>query len=229
VACADGHRLMAEVNRLRRYPVSTGRNALRPLVTEEDHRISKEYGFDYFDGNRRHGYGGYRYHPRFWTGVAEDLRDAYGLKAGSRVLDIGSGKGFLLHDLRIAVPGVETYGLDISAYGLTNTMEDVRPTVARGTAAYLPFKDATFDAVLCINTIHNLPLDLCKRAVCEIERVKRPGGHSYIQVDSWLSATQRDDFADWVLTAQTYFEPAGWKALFAECGYSGDFYWTLTE
>src|SRR4051812_117032 len=136
---------MAEVNRLARYPVSTGRTVLRPRVTEEDRRISKQYGFDYFDGDRRHGYGGYRYNPRFWTGVAEDLRDAYGITAGSRVLDIGSGKGFLLHDLRIAAPGVETYGLDISAYGLEHTMEDVRPTVARGTAASLPYADATFD------------------------------------------------------------------------------------
>lgn len=220
---------MPEVNRLARYPVSTGRNALRPQVTEEDRRISKQYGFDYFDGDRARGYGGYRYNPRFWTGVAEDLRDAYGIKAGTRVLDIGSGKGFLLHDLRIAAPGVETYALDISAYGLQHTMEDVRPTAVRGNAAHLPFKDASFDVVLCINTIHNLPLDLCRRAVREIERVKRPGGHSYIQVDSWLSEKQRDDFVNWVLTALTYFDPDGWKALFAEAGYTGDYYWTLTE
>jgi len=220
---------MAEVNRLARYPVSTGRRELRPQVTDEDRRISKQFGFDYFDGDRRHGYGGYRYHPRFWTGVAEDLRDAYGIRAGTKVLDIGSGKGFLLHDLRIAAPGVEVYGLDISEYGIKHSMEDVRPTLVRGTAASLPFRDAAFDVVLCINTIHNLPLDLCKQAVREIERVKRPGGHSYIQVDSWLSDRQRDDFVSWVLTAQTYFDPAGWKRLFAEAGYTGDYYWTLTE
>jgi hypothetical protein len=83
--------------------------------------------------------------------------------------------------------------------------------------------------VLCINTIHNLTLDLCKQALREIERVKRPGGHSYVQVDSWLSDQQRDDFVNWVLTAQTYFDPDGWKALFAEAGYTGDYYWTLTE
>src|SRR5690349_20830570 len=136
---------MPEINRLARYPVSTGRNALRPAVTEEDRQISKQYGFDYFDGDRKHGYGGYRYNPRFWTGVAEDLRDAYGIKAGTRVLDIGSGKGFLLHDLRIAAPGVETYGLDISEYGIQHTMEDVRPTMVRGTAARLPFRVAIVD------------------------------------------------------------------------------------
>ncbi len=220
---------MAEVNRLARYPVSTGRRELRPAVTDEDRRISRQFGFDYFDGDRKHGYGGYRYNSRFWTGVAEDLRDAYGIKAGSKVLDIGSGKGFLLHDLRIAAPGVETFGLDISEYGLKNSMEDVRPTVVRGTAVSLPFADAAFDVVLCINTIHNLPLDLCKQAIREIERVKRPGGHSYIQVDSWLSDKQRNDFVSWVLTAQTYFDPDGWKALFAEAGYTGDYYWTLTE
>jgi SAM-dependent methyltransferase len=205
---------MGEINRLARYPVSTGRTALRPAVTDEDRRISRQFGFDYFDGDRKHGYGGYRYNPRFWTGVAEDLRDAYGIRASSKVLDIGSGKGFLLHDLRVAAPGVEVYGLDISEYGIKNSLDDVRPTVARGTAESLPFADAAFDVVLCIR---------------EIERVKRPGGHSYIQVDSWLSEKQRDDFVGWVLTAQTYFDPDGWKALFAEAGYTGDFYWTLTE
>ena len=136
------------------------------------------------------------------------------------MLDIGCGKGFLLHDLRRRLPGVEVFGLDISEYGIRNSMDDVRPRLVRGTAASLPFPDAAFDVVICINTIHNLPLDLCKQAVREIERVKRPGGHSYIQVDSWLTDEQRDDFLRWQLTAQTYFGTGGWKALFAECGYT---------
>lgn len=202
---------------------------MRPPARDADREIAKRFGREYFDGTRDQGYGGYRYNPRFWRGVAEDLRDAYGIGAGTRVLDVGCAKGFLLHDLRQVTPGVEVFGLDVSKYAILNSMEDVRPRLVRGTAERLPFPDHAFDVVLCINTIHNLPLDLCKQAVREIERVKKPGGHSYIQVDSWLSEQQRIDFLNWQLTAQTFFAPEEWRALFSACGYTGDYFWTLAE
>ena len=220
---------MREIDRLVRYPRSTGRGTLRPPVRDRDREVARRFGQEYFDGERTQGYGGYRYNPRFWTAVSEDLRDAYGITAGSRVLEIGCAKGFLLHDLRAAVPGLEPFGLEISEYATLTSMDDVRPRLVRGTAAALPFSAAAFDVVLCINTIHNLPLDLCKQAVHEIERVKRPGGHSYIQVDSWLTDRQHEDFLNWQLTAKTYFGPEGWRELFASCGYTGDYYWTLAE
>jgi SAM-dependent methyltransferase len=220
---------VSEVDRLARYPRSTGRGTLRPPARDADREVAKRFGREYFDGTRDQGYGGYRYNPRFWLGVAGDLRDAYGITAGTRVLDVGCAKGFLLHDLRQVAPGVEVFGLDVSAYAILNSLEDVRPRLVRGTAASLPFPDGAFDVVLCINTIHNLPLDLCKQAIRELERVKRPGGHGYLQVDSWLDEQQHRDFLNWQLTAQTFFAPEEWRALFAACGYTGDYYWTLAE
>ena len=47
------------------------------------------------------------------------------------MLDIGCAKGFLLHDLRQVVPGVEVFGLDVSEYAIQNSMEDVRPRLVR--------------------------------------------------------------------------------------------------
>jgi ubiquinone/menaquinone biosynthesis C-methylase UbiE len=218
-----------EINLLARYPVSKGRNQLRPQVLEEDRQIAKQFGQAYFDGPRTQGYGGYNYHERFWSGVAEDLRDEYGIKAGTRVLDVGCGKGFLLHDLKRVAPGVEVAGLDISEYAIEHAMEDVKPRLKQGTAASLPFPDASFDVVLSINTLHNLPLELCKQAIRELERVKKPGGHGYLQVDSWLTEEQHQAFESWQLTALTYFDRETWVKLFEECGYTGDYYWTVTE
>jgi len=219
-----------EIDRLGRFPRSTFKGQRqRPNRTDVDRRIAKRFEYDYFDGDRKHGYGGYNYAERFWTGVAEELRDAYGIGAGTRVLDVGSGKGFLLHDLKRVAPGAEVYGLDISAYGTQQSLPDVRPRVVRADATYLPYRDDTFDVVLAINTLHNLKVDRCRQAVREVERVKRPGGHSYIQVDSWYDEDQRQAFLDWMLTAETYFDTAGWKALFAECGYTGEYFWTITE
>ncbi|MGE3271650.1 MAG: class I SAM-dependent methyltransferase [Chloroflexota bacterium] len=220
---------MREINMLARYPVSKGRNQLRPQVLEADRQIAKQFGQAYFDGPRTQGYGGYNYHERFWTGVAEDLRDAYGIKAGTKVLDVGCGKGFLLHDLKRVAPGVEVAGLDISAYAIEHAMEDVKPYLKQGTAASLPFEDGSFDVVLSINTLHNLPLDACKQAIRELERVKKPGGHGYLQVDSWFTEEQHQAFEAWQLTALTYFDRETWIKLFEECGYTGDYYWTVTE
>jgi ubiquinone/menaquinone biosynthesis C-methylase UbiE len=222
-------RSVPEIDRLARYPRSTGRGTLRPPARDADREVAKRFGQEYFDGTRDQGYGGYRYNARFWMGVAEDLRDAYGIGAGTRVLDVGCAKGFLLHDLRQVAPGVEVFGLDVSEYAIQNSMEDVRPRLARGTAERLPFPDAAFDVVLCINTIHNLLLDGCKQAIRELVRVTKPGGHSYIQVDSWLNEQQRIDFLNWQLTAQTFFAPEEWRALFAEGGYRGEYFWTLAE
>jgi len=61
----------------------------------------------------------------------------------------------------------------------------------------------------------------------EIERLAP--GRGYIQVDSYRTAEERDLFLSWVLTAKTHYDPAGWKQLFAEAGYTGDYYWTIIE
>ena len=72
--------------------------------------LAKQWGRDYWDGDRRPGYGGYRYDGR-WRKVADALVAHYGLKAGDRVLDIGCGKAFLLYDLTQACPGIEVAGI----------------------------------------------------------------------------------------------------------------------
>ena len=42
-------------------------------------KIAKQYGFDYWDGERKFGYGGYRYDGR-WKPVAQKIADYYQLK-----------------------------------------------------------------------------------------------------------------------------------------------------
>jgi SAM-dependent methyltransferase len=215
-----------EVNLLDRYP-----RAKRPLAdnrsaSDEYRRIARRFEREYFDGDRTTGYGGYRYDGR-WVPIAERIRDHYGLSAGDRVLDVGCAKGFLLHDLRAAVPGLEVVGLDVSAYALEHVMPDLRGRVVRGTAEHLPFGDGSFDLVIAINVLHNLERDACVEGLREVERVSRGG--RYVQVDSWLNEAQRRNLELWVLTARTYVAPDDWRALFRQAGYAGDYYWTLTE
>jgi protein-L-isoaspartate(D-aspartate) O-methyltransferase len=118
-------------------------------------KLAKKWDFDYWDGDRRINYGGYRYDGR-WVKVAKAMADYYGLKAGDTILDVGCGKGFLLHDFREAVPGVEIQGIDISKYAIEHAPEDVKHLLHVGVAASLPFPDKSFDLVVSINTLHNL-------------------------------------------------------------------------
>ncbi|MBI2756452.1 MAG: class I SAM-dependent methyltransferase [Chloroflexi bacterium] len=217
---------MREVNLLDAYPKAKRNIAQRQAAVPREREIAKRFGREYFDGERTQGYGGYRYDGR-WVPVAERFRDFYGLRAGQRVLDVGCAKGFLLHDFRQVVPGIEAVGLDLSHYAIEHALDDVRPHLARGTADALPFPDAAFDLVVSINTIHNLDLERCKQALREMERVSRGG--KYVQVDSWLNDEQRGNFERWQLTAVTYFDPEGWRAAFADAGYDGEYYWTITE
>jgi SAM-dependent methyltransferase len=217
---------VAEVNLLHRYPRSRRNVAQRHAAQDLQREVAMRFGREYFDGDRDQGYGSYRYDGR-WLPVAETFRDHWGLKAGDRVLDIGCAKGFLVKDLMAVCPGLDVMGLDISEYGLANAEPEARGRLVRGNAADLPFADGSFRAAISINTVHNLERDRCVSAVREMRRVAPRGG--YIQVDSYRTPEDRALFLDWVLTAKTHHDPDGWKRLFAEAGYTGDYYWTIIE
>src|SRR5207237_6734011 len=136
---------------------------------------------EYFDGSRETGYGGYRYDGR-WVAIAEDVVAHFALKAGDRVLDVGCAKGFLVKDLLKVCPGIEAFGLDISEYALMHCEPEVVGRLQLGSADKLPFPDKSFNAVLAINTIHNLERADTIRSVREIERLAPWRGS--IQFDS---------------------------------------------
>jgi SAM-dependent methyltransferase len=219
---------MAETNLLRRYPRSK-RNIEKRTTAQsaENIRIAREYGREYFDGTRDTGYGGYRYNPRFWTEVAEDMVAHWKLKPGDRVLDVGCGKGFLVKDLMRTCPGLEVFGLDISEYALMNCEPEVVGRLHLGDCMKMPFPDNSFAAVTAINVVHNLERDDCITAVREVERLAP--GRGYIQVDSYRTPEEHELFLSWVLTAKTHYDPAGWKQLYTEAGYTGDYHWTIIE
>lgn len=218
--------MMTEINLLARYPKAKRNvNARASAKTPEHVRISRLYGKDYFDGDRSFGYGGYRYDGR-WKPIAEDIIKHFSIKPGDRVLDVGCAKGFLVHDLMEALPGLEAFGLDISDYAIKNCDPAVIGRLHRGSANDLPFPDHSFDAVISVNTLHNLPRPECTKALSEIERVTR-SSRAYVQVDSYFTDEEKRRFEDWVLTAHTHDFPDGWRRIFSEAGYHGDYYWTF--
>ena len=220
---------MPEFNLLRALP-NTKRN-IRKRSDAKDASvvaIAKQFGEMYFDGPREYGYGGYRYDGR-WRPVARDIIARFGLKPGMRVLDVGCAKGFLVKDLMQETPGLEAFGLDVSCYALMHCEPESVGRLHLGTAERLPFPDASFDAVLSINTIHNLDTKGCIRALREMRRVVRNPVCCFVQVDAYRSDDEKALFESWCLTAVTYLRPSEWISLFQEAGYSGDYYWTILE
>ncbi len=186
----------------------------------ESAAIAGRFGAEYWDGDRRYGYGGYRYDGR-WLPVAQTMATHYGLAAGDRVLDVGCGKGFLLHEFTRAVPGVEVAGLDTSAYALEHAKPEVRSALTLGDAAALPYADASFDLVVSLGTLHNLGVGDLFAALAEIERVSR--GRSYVMVESYRDEREKANLLYWQLTCRSFYAVADWEWVFRAAGYRGDY------
>lgn len=193
--------------------------------TEKDRVIAREFGRDFFDGDRKHGYGGFSYNPRFWQPVIPTFQKHFGLTASSSVLDVGCAKGFMMHDMAELIPGITVKGVDISEYAIENAIENMKSHVQVANAKYLPFMDNSFDVVISINTVHNLVQDECAQALQEIERVSR--GKCFITVDAYRNDEEKELMYAWNLTAKTIMHEDGWVRFFEDMGYTGDYYWFI--
>lgn len=215
-----------EIDLLANYPkANRDLEARLESKTEADRAVARQFGRDFFDGDRRHGYGGFSYNPRFWRPVVPAFRDHYGLVPGSRVLDVGCAKGFMLHDFAESIPGVEVRGVDVSEYAIGHAIEDVKPFLQAADAQDLPFPDDSFDLVISINTVHNLDRDDCAQALREIERVGT--GNAFVTVDAYRDESERERMHAWNLTAKTIMSVGEWVEFFQETGYTGDYYWFI--
>ncbi len=199
-------------------------------VTERDKaevaELAVKWDYDYWDGSRQTGYGGYRYDGR-WRKVADAMVAAYGLKPGMRVLDVGCGKGFLLHDLTQACPGIEVAGIDISAYAIAHAMESVKPHLQPGTAAKLPYPDRSFDLIISITTLHNLYIYDLWSALQELERVGSDA--KYLCVEGYRNEREKVNLMYWQLTCRAFHTPAEWEWIFKQAGYRGDYEYIFFE
>ena len=215
-----------EIDLLAKYPKSKRNLDERAnSKTEEERKIARLFDKDFFDGDRKYGYGGYHYHERFWTETVKTFRDHWNLDNNSSLLDVGCGKGFMLYDLSKLIKEINIKGVDISEYAIKNCKSEVESHLSVGDAKKLNFQDNEFDYTISINTIHNLDLENCKKAIKEISRVSKKG--SFITVDAYRNEDEKKRMYDWNLTAKTIMSVNEWKNLFEEMDYKGDYYWFI--
>jgi SAM-dependent methyltransferase len=200
----------------------TKRDYLARMVDDKVHCMvkAKEYEFDYWDGDRRYGYGGYKYDGR-WKVAAERIIDHYKLGPTARILDVGCGKAHLLHELKLLLPQSEVSGFDISQHGLADAPEAIKPFLFRYRAQdKYPFGDKQFDLVISLGCLHNLRVFELQTAVSEIERV---GKQKYIMLESYRSELELFNLECWALTCESFFDTAEWIWLYRHFGYTGDY------
>ena len=208
---------------------STKRDYLARMVDDKVScmRVAKQYDKDYWDGDRRYGYGGYNYIPGRWKQVAKELISIYNLKSESKVLDIGCGKGYLMYEIKLLIPDIDISGIDSSDYGLKNAKDEIKPYIFNHKAEdKLPYLDKEFDLVVSLGTFHNLRLKQLKLALNEMERVGKKG---YLMLESYRNEKELFNLQCWALTAESFFDKDEWIWLYNNFGYTGDYEFIFFE
>ena len=181
---------------------------------------ARKFNKDFWDGDRKYGYGGYKYDGR-WAIPAKKLIELFNLQDGASILDVGCGKGFMLYEFKKLLPDATVKGFDISQYAVENAKEEVRDNLfVQSAQDPYPFKDKEFDLVISLNTLHNLYINGLKSALQEVERV---GKNKYIVVESYRNVKELFNVQCWALTCESFFTPDEWTWLFDEFGYQGDY------
>lgn len=221
---------MPEIDFLSKLHRGTKRDYLHRVLNvnrAECARIMKRWDFDYWDGSRDTGFGGYVYDGR-WRAVAEDMVKHYDLRPGMRILDVGCGRAHLLYEFTQVVPGIEVAGIDISGYGIETAKEEVRPFLQVGHANSLPWPDGHFDFVLSLNVLHNLEVFDLYSALQEMQRVGKTE-KKYIVVESWRSEEEKANMVYWAIPCECFYSPQAWKWMFDHAGYKGDYSYITFE
>ena len=184
-------------------------------------KIAKQYGKDYWDGDRRYGYGGYNYMPGRWKPVAEILIQKYNLTNTSSVLDVACGKAYLLYEMKLMLPGLRVVGFDISKHGIGDAKEEIRDSIFihRAQDPY-PFEDNEFDLVISLGCFHNLRIFELEKALAETERVAKQG---YVMLESYRNEQELFNLQCWALTCESFFDHKEWPWIYSHFGYNGDY------
>ena len=213
--------LMKIVNFITKNHLKTKRNYIGRMKNNkvEAMKIARKYDFDYWDGNRRYGYGGYNYIDGYWTSTAKKIIKFYNLNNNSSILDIGCGKGFLLFEIKKLLPGISVKGIDISRYSIKNAKNEIKSSLMVSDVRRYKIKKK-FDLIISINCLHNLQIFELTNVIKKIVKNSRK---SYIAIEGYKNIEELFNLQCWALTANTFFSKKEWQWFFKKNNYKGEF------
>ena len=211
------------VNFVSKLHKATKRNYLDRMINQKVHCMKKarKFEYDYWDGDRKYGYGGYKYIPGRWKPVAKQMIKKYKLTNNSKVLDVGCGKGYILYEMKKILPNLKICGFDVTKYGIKNSKPEIKKNLFIHNAKNkFPFKNKSFDLVISLACLHNLKVYDLKKSITEIQRV---GKKAYVMVEGYRNEQELFNLQCWALTAETFFDDKEWRWIFKQCKYEGNF------
>jgi len=197
----------------------TKRNYLRRMANQKvmTMGISKKYAFEYWDGNRKFGYGGYKYDGR-WKQIAKKLIKKYKLNQNSKILDIGCGKGHLIFELSKILNSKNVYGIDISSYAKKNSPISIKNKITCLDARKkINYKKDYFDLVISINLIHNFSINDIFYFLKNILHISKK---TYLATESYRNDRELFNLQCWALTADSFFSNKEWEWIFKTNNYN---------
>ncbi len=183
-------------------------------------KVSKKYAFDYWDGNRRFGYGGYKYDGR-WKTIAKKLIKKYKLNKNSKIMDIGCGKGHLIFELSKILNSKNIYGIDISKYAKRNAPGFIKNNISCLDARKkINYTKNYFDLVISINLIHNFSIDDIFHFLENILYISK---RTYLATESYRNDKELFNLQCWALTADSFFSNKEWEWILKTNKYNRDY------
>jgi SAM-dependent methyltransferase len=185
-------------------------------------RIAKKFGKEFFDGERKYGYGGYNYiNDKRLIPLVKNLVKQYHLTSNSKILDFGCGKGFLMYELNKYLKlKNRCVGVDISKYAKDNAYKVGKEIVHKWP------EHTKFDLVVSLGTLHNFILPDLQKVLRYFTRVSN---NQFITVDSYRDEQELFNLECWALTCECFFRPEEWRFLFNKLGYIGDYSFLFYE
>ena len=212
---------MREFDALKGYPEPKEPRLVHPKIRTIHNRIiASRRAEEFYDGDRCNGYGGLKYDGR-WAPIARNMAQEYSLDGQSAILQVGSDKGFLLHEFLQIFPAVKVRGTEISGYAIDHTMPSVRPSVQKAPFTELPFAAGEFDLVIAIGPVYSLNLPDAIKCLKEIQRVGR--GKSFITLGAYETEEDFRLFRYWTLLGCTILSKEDWVEVLRHADYTGDY------
>ena len=211
-----------EFNLLEGYPEPKSvRKVSKNLRTIKQRIVASRRDFDFFDGERNYGYGGFSYDGR-WKPIAERIVNNYFEKSGGNFLQLNCEKGFLLHDIKELNKNINVYGIETSKYAISKSMSTIKENIVFGEISNLPFEDSFFDFVVALGSVYTRPLDNAINLLKELQRVSN--GKCFITLATYSNEEEYFLFKDWTLLGCLMFKREEWLEVLKEANYQGFYY-----